>query len=104
MNKERVRIPKLRDIDYAVSLYKYPHIDNRDIMQLFGCSRTKALQLKKLGQAQEDEEGVMRYCGMTTVSTACAYRAWGIDIEDLMRRQLADDKIRRRKKDWGLEA
>lgn len=98
----RVRVPKLRDVDLAVALYKFPALDNGDIMRLFGCQRGKALQLKKLAQAAEDAAGVIRFAGRLTVSTTIAYRAWGIDIDDLMARQLADDKIRRRKKDWGL--
>lgn len=102
MDLARVRIPKLRDIDLAISLYKFPQLDNRDIMQLFGVERSKALQLKKFAQAAEDEAGVVRFAGRAVVSTTIAYRAWGIDIDDLLRRQLQDDKIRKRKKEWGL--
>ena len=94
----RVRIPQVKDIRLAVELY-YSRLDlsAADISALFGgISRSTVTKLKALAERQREEDGVSRWSA-SRVNTLCAYKAWGLDIEDLEKRVKALDRMSRRK-------
>ncbi len=84
----RVRIPQLKNIETAIRLY-YERIElsNSDIRELFGnLSSTTMVKLKKKAEEVMTEENIMRW-NTLCVNTEAAYKAWGLDIADLERRQ-----------------
>lgn len=86
----------LQDIEKAVEYYyKYFEIGTPEIMQLFGCSRYTALQLKKTARELQEKNGKQSFSSLN-VNTRCAYKAWGIDIDDIERRVLRLQSFRRR--------
>lgn len=98
----RVRIPRF-NLDKAVELYNAgPYIGTKEIMELFGVSDNTAAKLKKLALAKQEEKGRSRW-DSRAVSIDCAYEAWGLDIDDLKRRQLSQDKIEKRRREWGIK-
>lgn len=79
---------KKADIQKAVELYcSTDRLNNKDIMALFSCSTSTALQLKKLAIEKECELNTMPP-SPTTVNLLVAFKAWGIDIKDCERRLL----------------
>ena len=83
-----MNIPQITDIDTAITIYyRYPEISSKEITQIFR-KRSKATvsRLKKIAQKQMVEDDVYSY-GMYKINTECAYRAWGIDVEDLEKRR-----------------
>lgn len=104
MERVRVRIPQLLDVRKAVEMY-YSRLDlsNSDICALFGkISPSTVYKLKLLAEEQRKEDGVACWSA-NRVNTMCAYKAWGIDIEDLERRVKALDRIARKKQKEELE-
>ena len=98
MEEIRVRIPQLTDVRKAVELY-YSRLDlsNADIKELFGnIGHDTIAKLKALAEKQRMEDGVSKWSA-TRVNTMCAYKAWGLDIEDLEKRVKALDRMSRRK-------
>ena len=98
MEEIRVRIPQLLDIRKAVELY-YSRLDlsNADIKDLFGnMSSSTVAKLKALAEKQRMKDGVSKWSANRVV-TMCAYKAWGLDIEDLEKRVKALDRMSRRK-------
>lgn len=83
-----MNIPQITDIDTAISIYyRYPEISTKEMTRLFNKhSKSTISRLKKLAQKKMIEENVYAY-GMYKVNTDCAYRAWGIDIQDLEKRR-----------------
>ena len=83
-----MNIPQINDIDTAIAIYyKCPEISTKEIVQLFSKhSKSTVNKLKKLAQRRMIEENVYIH-GMYTVNTYCAYKAWGIDVEDLEKRR-----------------
>ena len=87
---------KIKDIGTAVKIYyESPELDNQNIMDLFGCSRSAALNLKKIAVKEQEQNGIKTFSDCT-VNTACAYRAWNIDISDLEKRFNRYQKMKRR--------
>jgi len=89
-----MNIPQITDIDTAISIYyRYPEISSKEITQIFK-KRSKATvsRLKKLAQKRMIEDNVYSY-GMYKINTECAYRAWGIDVEDLEKRRSKLQKL-----------
>ena len=83
-----MNIPQIADIDTAIGIYyRYPEISSKEITQIFR-KRSKATvsRLKKIAQKRMIEDNVYSY-GMYKINTECAYRAWGIDVEDLEKRR-----------------
>lgn len=83
----RVRIPQVTSIETAVKLY-YSRLalSNKDIEVLFGkLGKARVARLKKLAREQmrADEE---KAWNAVNVNTGSAYKAWGLDIADLERR------------------
>ena len=76
-------VPPVRSIERAVKLYyEKKELTNADIMDLFGVSKTKASFLKQRGLEEQQARNVPRWNGMA-VNTACAYRSWGLDIDEM---------------------
>lgn len=88
----RVRVPPY-SVEDAVRLYTdMPNIRREHIIKLFHVCESTAGKLKKLAEEKMREKGmsVMDSC---SVNIDAAYEAWGIDINDLMRRQQMRDRI-----------
>lgn len=83
-----MNIPQIADIDTAISIYyRYPEISTKEITRLFNKhSKSTISRLKKLAHKQMVEEKVYTH-GMYKVNTECAYKSWGLDIEDLEKRR-----------------
>lgn len=88
-----VHIPRLASIRKAVEIY-YSHyeLNNADICELFQCSGSTAWRIKKLAIAKTREEGILQRTQFA-VSTDVAYRAWGLDIEQLEARLRKAEKL-----------
>ena len=83
-----INIPQITNIETAISIYyHYPEISTKEITQLFTKhSRTTISRLKKIAQEKMLEDNVYTL-GMNKINTICAYKAWGIDVEDLEKRR-----------------
>jgi len=83
-----MNIPQITDIDTAIKIYyRYPEISTKEITQLFNRhSKSTIIRLKKLAQKNMVENDVYSL-GMYKINTVCAYRAWGIDVDDLEKRR-----------------
>ena len=76
-------VPQVRSIEQAVKLYyEKKELTIQDIMALFGVSRTKAGFLKKRGLEEQISKNVPLW-NARAVDTACAYRSWGLDIDEM---------------------
>lgn len=86
--EEMVRIPQIKSLETAIRIY-YEKIElkNADIMELFGVhmSSGKLIKLKELAKEIMDEENILSY-DATAVNTDAAFRAWGLNIDDIERR------------------
>ena len=84
----KINIPQITDIDTAISIYyRYPEIGTKEITQIFRKhSKSTISRLKKSAQKQMTADNIYTY-GMYKINTACAYRAWGIDVDDLEKRR-----------------
>ena len=92
----RVRIPPY-SVEDAVNLYlDMPNIRRTHIKELFHVSDTTAGHLKKMAEVKMREKG-MSIMDTSAVNIDAAFEAWGIDINDLMRRQQMRDRIDRRR-------
>jgi len=90
----RVRVPQIVDIETAVRLY-YERVEfsTSDIKVLFNVSDTTARKLKAKGFEQQRTDGVPSW-NATCVYVNSAFKAWGLDINDLEARL---QKLRRLK-------
>lgn len=94
-----MRIPRIRDLDTAVQMYyECIELHNDDIQKLFisdktsrPISRCKVNELKKLARERMGEENTLVWNALA-VNTKAAYKAWGLDIDDLEERMV---KLRR---------
>ncbi len=83
---DRVNVPHVVSIEKAVmTYYEKTELREADILALFGCSRSKAWELRHAALSLMKEKGVMRY-DVHSVETECAYEAWGLNIADLEKR------------------
>lgn len=83
----RVRVPPIVDVGTAIEVFwSYPELGNEQIRELFGSrSPNTVSRLKKAAWALMHEEGSF-VTNASRVPTATAYRAWGLDIDDLTER------------------
>ena len=83
-----MNIPQITDIDTAIRIYyRYPEIGTKEMIKLFNKnSKSTINRLKKLAKKRMIEENIYTY-GMYKVNTECAYKSWGIDIQDLEKRR-----------------
>lgn len=83
----RVRIPQITSIETAVKLY-YSRLalSNKDIEVLFGkLGKATVARLKDLAREQMITDDVKAWNALN-VNTPSAYKAWGLDIAELERR------------------
>lgn len=82
-----VRIPQITSIDTAIRLYyEKPELTNKDIEALFGkLGKSTVAKLKNKGREQMVKDNV-KVWNAQRVNTAAAYKAWGLDIDDLEHR------------------
>ena len=86
---------QVKDIPTAVEIfYTYPELGTAEVKRLFGCSASSATRLKAMATARQKEKGIMTFSN-SSVNTRCAYEAWGIDINDLEKRLLKYQKIKK---------
>lgn len=85
---------RITDIQTAVDLYfSTDRLSNKDIMKLFDCCEGTAANLKKAAKEQEAQDGKMSP-STTTVNTVSAFKAWGVNIKDLVKRLEQYKKIK----------
>lgn len=95
--EHNTHIPRIVSVEYAVDLYwNKPRIGATDIMELFGVKRPTATRLKKIANEYMSENGIMTL-GYKYIDTAAAYKAWGLSIDDLEKRQAKIDKLNKLK-------
>ncbi len=89
---------KKRNFNIAVALelyYSQNEFSNKDIMQIFGCSLSRAYTLKKKVwehmAANGDHPVVFDY---TCINAEYAFKVWGLDVSDLERKYKKLIKIR----------
>lgn len=93
-------IKRIRDIDTAIDIYlNQDRIGNREIKRLFGCCATTAIKLKDLAREQESKDRIVSPSS-ATVSVVSAYKAWGIDIKDLIKRKKLKNKLMGEVQEW----
>lgn len=81
------------DIDTAIDIYlNQDRIGNREIKRLFGCCNSTVVKLKSLAKEQESKDRIVSPSS-TTVSVVSAYKAWGVDIKDLIKRKKLKNKL-----------
>lgn len=81
------RIPKISDLKTAVRIYyEYPELGNKEISELFEpISSSTITKLKHIAFERAQEYGIKTNY-LYTVNTDNAYKAWGLDIDDLIMR------------------
>ena len=80
----RVRIPPITNLETAIRVFYEKHeIGTKEIIELFGnIASSTACKLKDIARELQCEENVKTWQSHS-VNTKCAYRAWGLDIEDM---------------------
>lgn len=78
---------KTINVDLAIEYYlNADRLGSQEIMNLYDCGHSTAAKLKKMAKNQESEDRIITP-SRTTVGILSAYKAWGIDAEELIRRQ-----------------
>lgn len=94
-------IKRIKDIDTAIDIYlNQDRVGNREIKRLFGCCATTATKLKTLAREQESKDRIVSPSS-TTVSVVSAYKAWGVDIKDLIKRKKLKNKLMKEVQAWN---
>ena len=75
--------------------YTKVELSTADIKALFNCSRSTADKLKQAARKQMVEDDRMAWDARCVI-TESAYKAWGIDIEDIEKRALKISTLRRK--------
>ena len=80
------RIPQIPDLKKAIRIYySVIELTPKDIKNLFDCCGTTATRLKKIAMEYIIENEIVRW-NAKAVNTKAAFRAWGLDIDDLEKR------------------
>lgn len=91
----RVNIPPISSLQTAIKLYHRPQdfLFNKDILALFpGIGTARIQQLKRLARAiTAERKGIQ--LNSRSVNTKDAFKAWGLDIEDLEARYAKFKKL-----------
>lgn len=80
-----IRIPVLRDFEKAIKIYySLYELGTGDIRSLFGDSigAERARRLKRYAKEYAKEKGITEI-NATTVDTAAAFEAWGLNIKNI---------------------
>lgn len=82
-----MNIPQIASVETAVRIYNERFcLYNKDIRELFpGIGPTTVARLKDVARAEASLRGMLQYDGRS-VLTRIAYRAWGLDIDQLTHR------------------
>lgn len=84
---------KTVNVDLAIEYYLNANrLGSQEIMRLYDCGHSTAAKLKKMAKKQESEDGIITP-SRATVGVLSAYKAWGIDAEELIRRQQIKQKF-----------
>lgn len=86
ISKNNVRVPQITSPQIAIKLYySYSELSNANIRELFGqLSPATIVKLKEKARQVMIELGKPIY-NANYVNTECAFKAWGIDIDNLER-------------------
>ena len=78
---------RVNDIAYAVEVYySCLELTNKEIRKLFNVtSESSVWKLKELARKEMAEQKAKTF-NPRSVDTMCAFKAWGLDIDDLERR------------------
>ena len=81
-------IPQVTDLDTAIRIYyRFPEIGTVEMTALFGKkSKSTINKLKNMARLQMIKDDICTN-GLYKLNTAAAYRAWGIDVDDLEKRR-----------------
>lgn len=81
---QNVRVPQYTSLKIAISLfYEKTELNNSDIQLLFGkLSSSTIARLKNKARQQMDKDNVPSW-NFRMVNTRSAFKAWGLDIDDL---------------------
>jgi len=84
----QTNIPAITNLDTAIQIYyRYPEIGSKEMAQLFTRkSKSTINRLKKVAHNQMLEDNIFTH-GMYKLNTKSAYKAWGIDVNDLEKRR-----------------
>lgn len=83
----RVRVPPIVSVEVAVRVYwSYPELGNPQLEELFGKRSPNTYSSLKKAAWEVMREDDMFSTNASRVNTDAAYRAWGLDIEDLTKR------------------
>ena len=79
-----VRIPQITSLATAIDIYyKHNELSSKEISELFGNKCYATIQkLKNKARAEAEAEGKPIF-NAANVNTEAAYKAWGLDINDL---------------------
>lgn len=91
----RVNIPPIANLQTAIKLYHRPQdfLFNKDIISLFpGIGTARIQQLKRLARAITTERNGIQL-NSRSVNTKDAFKAWGLDIDDLEARYAKFKKL-----------
>jgi len=83
-----MNVPAITSIDVALCIYyRNPEIGTAEMLELFARkSKSTINRLKKIARTQMLEDDIYTH-GMYKLNTKSAYRAWGLDVEDLETRR-----------------
>ncbi|MCH5323974.1 MAG: hypothetical protein J1E39_02060 [Eubacterium sp.] len=97
-NEIRVRVPQPVSLEVVIKTYlEKNEIGNKDIIAIFGnMGGDRVSKLKKLARTEMQKNGVLSW-DANAVNTECAYQAWNIDVESVIK------KFSRLKKLFGSE-
>lgn len=90
-----MRIPQIASVKKAAEIYyKNLTLSSKDIGELFGgIGHDKIAQLKRIAKEQMEKDGIPSYNAFD-VSTIAAFKAWGIDVEELTKRYQTAKRLR----------
>ena len=79
-----VRVPKITSLEKAINIYyRYNELSSKEIAELFRNKCYTTIQkLKNKARAEAEAEGKPIF-NAANVNTEAAYKAWGLDINDL---------------------
>lgn len=90
----RVRVPPIVSVQVAVQVYwGYPELGNEQLKILFGQRSPNTYSLLKKAAWEQMRADDMIVANPRRVNTDAAYRAWGLNIDDLTQRYAKLQKI-----------
>ena len=85
--------PAITDLRNCLRIYyTFPEIGSAQIKELFGIGENKACELKNIARKAQIENEIM-VLDKCNVNTETAFKAWGIDIDDVEKRLRKLEKL-----------